>query len=416
MNKKRTSQIESLARPKPLQYIPQAKAKIPTTTSEWFLFKGQNVYRQLTLNWGRKLVVGAFPFIAYFSVTFFDYRRTRYNFQLQQADFFKQSVACIANSPEVKEAFGTDIKLKRASYWTLASGFVPWIKERHVWLGFSSLRRDGWIRMGLRRTDFILDKESARLISSDIESGLKKDLQISLAKAKEVGESEGTNHEEVSSDEVRETTNLTVESSETATETTTELVLKETVENEANELNESPSIKEDTILKDSEKEVSQENNSDQNLSSDESEPSGSWKEDHSLTTQERIAEQVAEKETKDKLSHDQSQEYMAEMRRLYPTLPENFGQNDLEQAVALKKDKLLDGQIFNNTWDLLSLSIHPDKAGDGQTFVLWDPEKSYVDQADYFIDTAWLSIKKPGFMRASSVAVVDQSSTVAEAS
>ena len=264
--------------------------------------------------------------------------------------------------------------------------------------------------MGLRRTDFILDKESARLISSDIESGLRKDLQSSLVKAKEVGE--GTTDEVVAGGEVSETANLTVETSEPANE----LVHKETVESEANELNESPSIKEEIILKDSEKEVLQENNSDQSLSSDESLPSGSWKEDHSLTTQERIAEQVAEKETKDKLSHDENQEYMAEMRRLYPTLPENFGQNDLEQAVALKKDKLLDGQIFNNTWDLLSLSIHPDKAADGQTFVLWDPEKSYVDQADYFIDTAWLSIKKPGFMRASSVAVVDQSSTVTEGS
>ena len=268
--------------------------------------------------------------------------------------------------------------------------------------------------MGLRRTDFILDKESARLISSDIESGLRKDLQSSLVKAKEVGE--GTTDEEVSGDEVSKTANMTVETSETAIETANELVHKETVESEANELNESPSIKEEIILKDSEKKVLQENNSDQSLSSDESLPSGSWKEDHSLTTQERIAEQVAEKETKDKLSHDENQEYMAEMRRLYPTLPENFGQNDLEQAVALKKDKLLDGQIFNNTWDLLSLSIHPDKAADGQTFVLWDPEKSYVDQADYFIDTAWLSIKKPGFMRASSVAVVDQSSTVTEGS
>ena len=119
--------VSAHARPKPLEYIPQEKPKVPKTASEWFLFKAQNVYRQLTLTWGRKLVVGAFPFIAYFSLTYLDYRRTRYNFQLQQAEFFKQSVACIANSLEVKEAYGSDMKLKRATFWTVTSGFVPWV-------------------------------------------------------------------------------------------------------------------------------------------------------------------------------------------------------------------------------------------------------------------------------------------------
>ena len=126
-------------RPKPLDYIPKEKPKVPTSSSEWFLYKAQNVYKQLTLNWGRKLVVGAFPFVAYFSLTFFDYRRTRYNFQLQQADFFKQSIACIANSPEVKETYGSDIKLKRATFWTVASGFVPWVSFIMVLLSYLSI-------------------------------------------------------------------------------------------------------------------------------------------------------------------------------------------------------------------------------------------------------------------------------------
>ncbi|KAL5254913.1 hypothetical protein ACHWQZ_G014381 [Mnemiopsis leidyi] len=383
--------VSAHARPQPLQYIPKEQPKVPKTTSQWFLFKAQNVYRQLTLNWGRKLVVGAFPFIAYFSLTFFDYRRTRYNFQLQQADFFKQSVACIANSPEVKEAYGADMKLKRATFWTVTSGFVPWITERHVWLGFSGQKRDGWIRMGLRRTDFVLDKEVVKLISNDIEQGLKRDLQQSLAVAK---------GEEVS-DNVSSKNESVGESSVTSKDTEDPMVEPEaSVEYE---------VEQSTVDGEFESESSEKETSDM-VDHDESNKTESIKE-RSLTTKERIEQQVAEKEIQDQLNQEQHDRYMAEMRRLYPTLPENFGQNDVEQAVAIKKDRLLDGKIFSNTWDLLSLSIHPEKAEDGPVYVLWDPDDTYVDQANFWIDTAWLSIKKPESMR-TAVAARNPASTV----
>ena len=266
-----------------------------------------------------------------------------------------------------------------------------------MWLGFSGQHRDGWIRMGLRRTDFVLDKEAVKLISSDIEQGLKKDMQSSLMAAKGETEPDNANDREESTNEV-------------SSDSLIEAVPKDSVASDTNNL-ESPLTEEnEAVHGDYKEETTEEINSEQSKVSGER--------DHSLSTKDRIEQQLAEKETKDKLSRAQHEKYMAEMRRLYPTLPEHFGQNDIEQAVAIKKDRMIDGQVFNNTWDLLSLSIHPDNARDGQVYVLWDPENTYVDQADYWIHTAWLSLKKPESMRTSSVAVVhlDHSSPATEGS
>ena len=234
--------------------------------------------------------------------------------------------------------------------------------------------------MGLRRTDFVLDKEVIKLISNDIEQGLRRDLMESLevTKAENVTES--------NDESVREASE--VGSCNSTGDTKVEPVLPPAnvdtdCDAEQEKLGVDCSAKETSIQVDTE----------------ESGKTAELEKERSLTTKERIEQQLAEKEIQDQLNREQHEKYMAEMRRLYPTLPENFGHNDVEQAVAIKKDRLLDGKIFSNTWDLLSLSIHPDKAEDGPVYVLWDPDNTYVDQANFWIDTAWLSIKKPESMR-----------------
>ena len=116
-----------LPRPPVLNHIPDEKLKNPTNRYERILFFGQKVYRQLTLTRTRMLVVGAFPFVAYISTSFIEYQRRRYEYRLQQSTFFKNSIAAIANSKEIRDTYGNNIKLKRASFWTVSSGFVPWV-------------------------------------------------------------------------------------------------------------------------------------------------------------------------------------------------------------------------------------------------------------------------------------------------
>ena len=114
-----------------------------------------------------------------------------------------------------------------------------------------------------------------------------------------------------------------------------------------------------------------------------------------LTAREIMAQKLLAKEVRDKSHADHSKQYLEKVRSLYPQLSDNFSQNDLEQAIALRKDRELMGQAFDKTWDLLSLSIHPDsKSKDVPVYVLYDPENSYVDQGDYVFDSNFLSVKR----------------------
>lgn len=301
-----------------------------------FLHFARSAWYQLSCTWTRRFIVGAAPLCWYFGVTWYDYQRTRFNFRLQQAEFFRFSLSCIADSPDVRDIYGKNIKLEKATFGSISSGFNPFLKERHIWVGFHGNNADGWVRLGLRRTDFDNSTEKIKEMRVNMENKLKHEMKETIQRVNAV-----TNPPE------------------------------EEEEGEGDTPTETPEL----VLNDGGGSTARQLHSDRN-------------EEHAV---------------KSRLTQQQNQMYISEMRRLYPTLPETFGKNDLEQAIEVKRDKEVEGALFDSTWQMECLSIHPDVPGEVPDFVLYDPDDMYTNQADYLIDTNWISIKKPENSRASKV-------------
>ena len=220
--------------------------------------------------------------------------------------------------------------------------------------------------MGLRRTDFKLNKAVYKTLEHQIDNELTHTLKEIMGRANETSdvtpEGETSQDETISpsKDDLIDSTGQDVKaSSSDGTGENTEAINQEPGGNNASKAGDTDKKVED------------------------------------MTSREIIERQLLAKEVKDKINLDQSKEYLKKVQTLYPQLSKDFSQNDLEQAIALRKDRVLRGKAFDKTWDLLSLSIHPNSSTDGvPVYVLYDPEDSYTDQGDYVFDSSFISIKR----------------------